>query len=132
MNLTFGEALEFTIIEVEDNSSFTVTEKRIALPEQRSDCGTGRGNGCGSGCNNGGCAGGEGELQKVTLVSDCRCILCKRIGFQVQKQLEKRAVIGFDVECSIEDAIRNVIRYFERVDHHKTLRGFAHGKEDNV
>ncbi len=98
------------------------------MAEQNSICGEHGKLGCGSGCNTGGCAGGDGEMPKVTLISDCRCVVCKRIGFQIQKQLEKKAILGFDVECSIDEAMRNIIRYFERVDHHRTLRGFSQGE----
>lgn len=34
-----------------------------------------------------------GTFPKVQLLSDCRCIVCKKIGFNIQKQLEKLALI---------------------------------------
>ena len=44
-----------------------------------------------SGCRNEGC-GGNGSsdvISRVGLISDCRCVVCKKIGFQAQKQFEK-------------------------------------------
>lgn len=46
--------------------------------------------GCGTG---GGCGSAGGTFPKVQLLSDCRCIVCKKIGFNIQKQLEKLALI---------------------------------------
>lgn len=127
INQTFGQASEFTIVTVADDSGYSVTEQRTAIQEQSTLCDTDRNSSCGSGCHMGGCPGGDGEIPKVTLISDCRCIICRKIGFQVQKQLEKKAILGLDVECGVDEALGNIIRYFERVDHHLTLRGFSRG-----
>lgn len=80
-------------------------------------CGSGAGGGCGSGT---GCGGGISA--KVELISDCRCIVCKKIGFNIQKQLEKKAISAFDVDCSVEEALSKISYYFSRIDNHQSLR----------
>lgn len=78
-------------------------------------CGSGAKAGCGSGC------GGDASA-KVELVADCRCIVCKKIGFQIQKQLERKAISAFDVSCSVEEALSKISNYFTRMDNHESLR----------
>ncbi len=69
------------------------------------------------------CGGKNGAGEKVNLIADCRCVVCRKIGFHVQKQLEKLAVIGFDVDCSVDEALQKITQYLVRVDGHISLRG---------
>ncbi len=122
VNETFGSTARFLV--------YTITEDRISPPEERiyvpesasmnctptNDCG----NGCGNGTQK--CHGGTGVMTKITLVDDCRCIVCRRIGFQIQKQLERKAISYFDVNCSITEALDKIIAYYRRVDRHQSLR----------
>ena len=77
-----------------------------------------------SGCNGpaNGCGGSDGAQRKVELIADCRSLVCKKIGFQAQKQLEKRAIAGFDVDCTIDEAITKIAVYFNKIDNHISLR----------
>lgn len=136
---TFGAAKFFHIYEVTDEV-YVKSEIRVADGENNthkeafwhleSNCvqenSKSSGN-CGkSGCNNGsggGCAGNGDVSWKVELLSDCRCIVCKKIGFHVQKQLERRAITAFDVSCSVEEALTKISSYFQKVDSHQSLRG---------
>lgn len=132
IDLSFREVKTFTIISVADDGSYSIEEHRTLKEdlEQKSlgetVCGTETTGSCGSG---GGCGGGTGcggpASPKVTLIEDCRCVICTQIGFNVQKKLEKKAISSFDIQCSIKDALEKIICYFDRVDHHQTLRGFA-------
>ena len=83
-------------------------------------------NGCGNGgCNSGsggGCSGSGEVSRKVELVSDCRCVVCKKIGFHVQKQLERKAITSFDVACTVEEALQKITVYFHKVDTHQSFR----------
>ncbi len=79
-------------------------------------CGTGGGCGAGGGCGHG------GAQPKVELISDCRSLVCKKIGFQAQKQLEKKQIASFDVSCSVEDALTKISTYFDKLDNHKPYR----------
>ncbi|MCD7958268.1 MAG: hypothetical protein LUF89_01780 [Ruminococcus sp.] len=87
VNETFGSATRFLV--------YTVMEDAISAPEERiyvsefadknctpanSCC---NGNGGGNGTQN--CGGSAGVMAKVALVDDCRCIVYRKIGFQVQK-----------------------------------------------
>ncbi|MCH5268982.1 MAG: hypothetical protein J1E62_11670 [Lachnospiraceae bacterium] len=78
------------------------------------------GGNCGSG---GGCGGSQAVSAKVELISDCRCVVCKKIGFPIQKQLERKAISFFDVDCTVEEALNKISQYFSRMDKHESLRG---------
>lgn len=130
---TFGSAKVFTIYEVIDGEYHKLEERAVdkeeinggATPESVQDeCnpqnGCGTGNGCSGGAG-GGC-GGSGEISaKVELISDCRCIVCKKIGFHVQKQLERKAISFFDVSCAVEEALSKISNYFSSVDNHQSF-----------
>lgn len=118
---SFGGATEFDIYTVTEDG-YELSEIRpvpVDLEEDR-----GRSEGCGSGHGCGpGCAGG-GHSLKVEMLSDVRCLICSKIGFQAQKQFEKRAITTFDVSCGIDDALDKITGYFARVDQHRSLRGW--------
>ena len=124
IDLSFGQANGFSIYEVE-GLSFSKKEFRVATEEQstKEECGTskksscGGGNGCGYG---GGCGGGE-ALPKVALISDCRSLVARKIGFQAQKQLEKSGITSFDIECGVDEALTKISTYFDKVDNHVSL-----------
>lgn len=83
-------------------------------------CGGNSGGGCGGPSN--GCGGSSGAQRKVDLISDCRSLVCRKIGFQAQKQLEKKAIAGFDVDCSVDEALVKIATYFNKLDNHISLR----------
>ena len=93
-------------------------------------CGTSAGS-CGTSA--GSCKGSRGcsspadVATKVSLIDDCRCVVCKKIGFQAQKQFEKKAISVFDVECSINEALDKITFYYDKLDNGKSLR-VARGK----
>lgn len=128
---TFGSAKRFTIYEVTGDTCEKLEERVFHQEntEKASENLQGRCNPAG-GCNpTGGCAthgergcGGTGAAsEKLSLVLDCRCIVCKKIGFQIQKQLERKAISAFDVSCSVEEALSKISCYFNRVDNHESL-----------
>ena len=147
VDLGFGAAKGFHIYEVEGTSYKEKEYREFAEEEISSDvqsgcggqtsecgdtsncgrpsggCGDGSQGGCGgSGDGHGGCGGSEGALKKVELIADCRSLVCKKIGFQAQKQLEKKAIAGFDVDCSVDEALTKIATYFDKIDNHVSLR----------
>lgn len=129
VDVSFGGAEQFLIYEVEEEKSYHLLEVRDWKPESMDgltpdckgvDC-RGEGNGCG---------GAGSNIPKLSLVEDCRCLICKKIGFQVCKQLEKKAITAFDIDCDVEEALSKITLYFDRVDHHRTLRGISNGGEE--
>ena len=140
VDLKFGETDHFYIYEVEGlNVSFSeirhVPSSENALPSDTSaSCGTagsgcgGSGNGCGG--NGHGCGGGEAVLGKVSLIEDCRAVVCKKIGFQAQKQFEKKAISVFDVEVSVEEALDKISSYFYKIDNRQSLRASQRTAEE--
>lgn len=142
IDLSFGAALVFDIYEAEGKEYHLIEKREYRLPEEAASDQTKQpddvqavdGKGCGnenrcknsrsSGCGAGGGCGGTGEsFSKVQLISDCRCVICKKIGFNIQKQLEKLAITGFDVECTVEEALSKITAYLDKIDRHQSLRG---------
>lgn len=126
VNLKFGEVTKFLIYEVSDE--IRLVEERIVRNDteiqkinenscnisgcSKEDCG-----GNGSGCN-----GSSDVISKVALISDCRCVVCKKIGFQAQKQFEKKAISVFDVECEVNEALEKIAFYYGKMDKHESFR----------
>ena len=126
VDLGFGAAKGFHIYEVEGTSYKEKEYREYAEEEISSDvqsgCGGNSGHGgCGAGSQSG-CGGSDGALKKVGLIADCRSLVCKKIGFQAQKQLEKKAIAGFDVDCSVDEALTKIATYFDKIDNHVSLR----------
>ena len=145
VDLGFGAAKGFHIYEVEGTSYKEKEYREFAEEEISSDvqsgcggqtsecgdtsncgrpsggCGDGSQGGCGAGSQSG-CGGSDGALKKVELIADCRSLVCKKIGFQAQKQLEKKAIAGFDVDCSVDEALTKIATYFDKIDNHVSLR----------
>ncbi len=134
VDLGFGAAKGFHIYEVEGTEykekeyrEFTEEETAEQAAEgcgqdgQTAGCGGNSGSGCG-GNSGGGCGGAGGASKKVELIADCRSLVCQKIGFQAQKQLEKKAIAGFDVDCSVDEALAKIAAYFDKIDNHVSLR----------
>ena len=128
IDMNFGAAHEFFIYEVGEEGEYALLEIREAQKE------AGGPSFCQDGCKGRGCEGSHENQPRVDFITDCRCVICKKIGFHIQKQLEKKAVSAYDVEGKIEDAMEKITWYFHRMDHHQSLRGMANetliGKED--
>lgn len=143
VDLKFGEVDEFLIYEV-NGKTYRKIEKRKyvdkgsrkndlcdASADSRGSCGTTAGScgttvgSCGTSagsCKGSGCSGPADVATKVSLIDDCRCVVCKKIGFQAQKQFEKKAISVFDVECSINEALDKITFYYDKLDNGKSLR----------
>ncbi len=122
VNLKFGEVSKFLIYEVEDGKTRLCETREVQQEENEAECGN---KGCGTGgCggNQSGCSGPSDVLGRVESIADCRCVVCKKVGFQAQKQFEKKAISVFDVECDIEEALEKIIFYYEKIDGHESIR----------
>lgn len=122
---TFGSAKRFHIFEIMDGK-YQKVEERI-VEENNKDLQCGISDGCNKeGCHSGagsGCTGNDGYSQKVELIADCRCVICKKIGFQIQKQLERKAITAFDVNCTVNQALEKISFYYDKIDKGQSLRG---------
>ena len=129
---SFGSAKSFIIYEVADGKYNFLKERIFQQEESGKDiefptekCATSGSCEIEGSCNNqtAGCGSGAGEgSSKVELISDCRCIVCKKIGFRIRKQLERKAISAFDVSAPVEEALAKIVYYFERMDNHESLR----------
>ena len=127
VDIHFGAAQSFLIYAVKDDGTFSEQEKRN-VPEtaESSNAGNSSNGGCGkdgAGChgNGGGCGQGAGISPKVELISDCHCVVAAKIGFNVIKQLERKAIASFDVETTVQEALEKITKYFYSIDNHKTF-----------
>ena len=128
INKSFREASEFAIIEVRDDDSYQIAEVR-AVSEEDGQCAPTAKQGCGrgSGCGNGTGCGGQAS-PKFELISDCRAFLSTHVGFKAQKVFEKKLISTFELNGTIDAALKRLIPYFRRVDRHQSLRGFVNEK----
>lgn len=128
VDIHFGAAENFLIFAVSDNGTFNLAEKREYKEEasgtdgkagncpEKSECSSGCGNGSGGGCGNG------GGSAKVALIEDVRAVVAAKIGFNVTKQLERKAISSFDVETTVQEALEKITKYFYSIDNHQPLR----------
>lgn len=125
IDLKFGSATEFLIYEIRDDGTSECLERRIVSERVKTEVSSI----CGKEgeCSGGGCHSSGPANPRVDLIADCRCVLCKKTGDPIQKQLDKKAISSFDVTGDIEDALHKIVQYFYRVDHHHSLRGIASG-----
>ncbi|MBR0132896.1 MAG: hypothetical protein IJM14_07440 [Lachnospiraceae bacterium] len=122
---SFGAANRFYIYEVEDGrTSFSeVREFNAELPEKDTETGASCGEKTGCAGNGGGCGGGEcGANPKVEALSDVRCIVAEKIGFNIRRQLERKMIAVFDVKVPLAEALDKISTYFDKVDRHISLR----------
>lgn len=138
----FGEVAEFRIYQVEGEQYRQVEARKVPEPliqrsegttaVQRADsldqqnCGGQDSDPTEAGCcgghgGHGGCGCGtpDGSSIRIEALSDCRSIVCKKIGPHAKKLLERKAIAAFDVDCSVEDALKKIIFYYNRMDRHK-------------
>ena len=122
---TFREADSFIIYEVNSDGKYEFLEERrfgygsengVSCDKGRDRCKSG----CGSGneCN-------DSHFTKVSLISDCRCLICSHIGMKVHKHLERQAIAAFEVDSGTEDVLDRITEYFYKVDNHQSLQGIA-------
>jgi predicted Fe-Mo cluster-binding NifX family protein len=127
VDVHFGAAESFLIFAVSDDGNFTLEEKREYIEESSADDGI-KGScteksGCKAGCGNGnggGCGAGGGSA-KISLIDDVRAVVAAKIGFNVVKQLERKAIASFDVETTVQEALEKITKYFYSVDNHVSL-----------
>lgn len=121
IDTTFGAAQSFRIYEAEGTRFEFRGIREIPLEEGGGDAGSacGPGSGCGHG-GGGGCGATSGKVEHL---SDVRTILATKVGFQAQKQLEKKAISTFDLEADVDEALKKITAYYDRVDRHESLRG---------
>ncbi|MBR5416869.1 MAG: hypothetical protein IK109_02415 [Clostridiales bacterium] len=132
VDLKFGETDHFHIYKVEGKSIELYEARKVEdasdaaakAPAPGNVCGPSDPASCGSGCsgNGQGCGGGGAVLGKVSLIEDCRCVVAKKVGFQAQKQFEKKAISVFDIEVSVDEALEKITTYYYKIDNRQSLR----------
>jgi len=123
----FGSASSFLIYEVNPDGSYEKRGERIItgrniglncdsiIPIKETE------NSCGS------CGGHNGHSDtkieaNISIIADCRCLLCYKIGAGAERQLERKAITVFQVDYKIEDALKKIIDYYTKIDNHLSLR----------
>ena len=122
---TFREADSFIIYEVDSEGEYELLEERKFGNESEVGVSCDKdGKECNSGCGSGNeCY--DSHFTKVSLINDCRCLICTHIGMKVQKHLERQAIVAFEVDSSTEDVLKRITEYFYRLDNRQSLQGIA-------
>ena len=114
IDLGFGEAESFRIYEVEGLDYRFLEERNTEFNEtEKCDTDSKDGNCSGGG---GGCK--DGDNPKVSLLDDCRCIVCSKIGAGIQRIFDRKGISAFDVDCTVIEALDKIVSYINRVDDH--------------
>lgn len=121
VDLKFGEVKKFIIFEVDDKKRKLLEIRNVDNYETSAETNScdNYEKGCSSsGCsgNGNGCNGAADVISKVEAVSDCRCIVCKKVGFQAQKQLERKAISIFDIEGNADKILEKIMDYYAKID----------------
>ncbi len=132
VDLKFGEAQSVYIYEADENGFRFKEIREVADKNEtvqnnevtQSGCADKSGCTPGNGCKGGGhgCGGPDGLEEKIKAVSDCRCVVFKKVGFQAQKQLERKTISVFDIEIAIDDALAKITDYYKKIDNHDSFR----------
>ena len=59
------------------------------------------------------------EMLRLELLSDCRSVVCKKIGRNILKQFERKAISVFDIELPIKEALSKIVSYYYKIDERK-------------
>ncbi len=121
IDLGFGAAEHFYIYEVE-GTEYSLLEDRECTADPSAPAGCEENAGCGTDGDRGfGCGGRGIHSARIAFVSDCRCVVCKKIGFSVQKDLERKGILSFDIETGISEALEKIVNYIYKTDNHISL-----------
>ncbi len=120
VDLHFGSTSFFRIYTVDGlNYSFTEVRAVEGVETNNQDkcqdrCHDGHGRGCGDGCHTLG-----GRQHSVEIISDCRAVVAAKIGRNILKQLESKAISAFDIQMNVEEALSKIIAYYHKTDNRK-------------
>ena len=117
VDLHFGATEIFSIYEVE-HLDFAKTESRT-VPDFKAEVSQGCKSGCDSGCGDRNGCHGEEKSAAVEMLSDCRCIVCTKIGRNILKQFQRRAISTFDVIMPVKEALSKIVSYYNKIDERK-------------
>jgi Uncharacterized conserved protein len=93
INQHFGKASRFFIFDVDDCGKIQFLEVRETIPL------------CGSADN-----GHADEVLNsiISLISDCKALLCSRIGSRPQEELRKKGIKAVEAPYFIDEALKNL------------------------
>jgi predicted Fe-Mo cluster-binding NifX family protein len=108
IDLHFGRADQFHIVEVEDDGSFRFAEVRrngVPVPDEPDE-------------ERGGCGGGGCKLD-TGLIADCAYVFALRIGAHAYRSLAAQGITAFDLDDNIKSSVQRLIDYNKRLDSRK-------------
>lgn len=131
----FGSIESFLIYEIHDDGNYELIQERTVPgidTELSVNCSSEGGCGKGSDAHilcsgkegsNGGCGGHSSSYldARVSLISDCRCLLCYKAGAGAERILGLKAISTFQLEYEIHGALAKISDYYKKVDHHISL-----------
>ncbi len=120
---SFGSSNEFLIYNI-DEEKIEFIETRIWDTEFASNCGENK-----SQCKCGGNNIPPHIKAKIEVLKDCRCLICKKIGDNADRHLQRSAITVFAIEGEVEEIIKKIVNYYEKMDNHISLRNL---RRENV
>ena len=104
----FGAANSFLIININDEGTYEKVEERFIEDNNKS---------LGSCCSGSSCGGhNDSNIQKkIDTISDCKAILCSKCGNGSERQLGENNITTFQINLTIEKALKSVINYYNRI-----------------
>ena len=115
----FGHALDFTIIEVADDGSFSEVERRDAFAACDG--------GCARVCNANsliGASQSEDSMERAAAnLADCEFVLAAKIGSHAINALAHHGITPLDCVIAIDEAVAKIHAYRERTRAHAKADG---------
>jgi predicted Fe-Mo cluster-binding NifX family protein len=106
----FGKADTYQIYQIHEDGSFEFLETRVREGEAS----------CDADCS--GCGGHSHQKFDTRLIEDCEFVLVSKIGMHAQQFLASKGITAYDVEESIDTAIKKIIDYHARLAARKRLQ----------
>lgn len=119
INQHLGNAEKFYIYQVELDGSY----KQIAIKNisPTNDCFNSLS--CRSICNNMGCNPHDYLPSIIALIDDCKYVLASKVGKGMENSLQRYNITSFSITLSIDDAIKKIVVYENRLNKFKNNGG---------
>ena len=112
----FGSAKRFVIFSAKEKNYYQSEVRTLTTLPTNANSNNGCG-GCSSGCESTHkCGNANSATDAVALLADCRCIVCAKMGGNIYKQFESKAITVFEIEMPINDVLSRITTYYNNID----------------
>ncbi len=110
-----SESREIQNMTGQDQTTCRAEYDNVCESEDKTESSSGCSSGCGSRNH---CENSE-RSESIEILSDCRCVVCKKIGRNMLKQFERKAISVFEIELPIKEALSKIVSYYYKLDERK-------------